>query len=58
MFGPIKIYDVVPSSDELIELTNALREKAAMAVLNQSYGRQQPRVATPAPSFPPAAVAF
>jgi len=57
MFGPIKIYDVMPSSDELIELTNALREKAAMAVLNQNY--RQPRITTPAaPAFPPAAIAF
>ena len=59
MFGPIRIYDVMPSSDELIELTSALRQRAAMAVLNQNYGRQ-PQLAptkTPPPLFPPAAAA-
>ncbi len=34
MFGATKIYDVMPSSDELFELTNNLRKKAALAVLN------------------------
>jgi len=53
MFGPLKIYDVMPSSDELIQLAAALREKAAMAVLNQNYGRKFQS----APAFPPAAAA-
>jgi len=55
MFGPLKIYDVMPSSDELLQLTAALREKAAMAVLNQNYGRQLK--VTPPPSYPATAAA-
>ncbi len=39
MFGSLRIYDVMPSSDELIQLTTALREKAALAVLHRNYGR-------------------
>jgi hypothetical protein len=39
MFGPLKIYDTVPSSDELLELADALRQKAALAVLHQNYNR-------------------
>jgi CheY-like chemotaxis protein len=39
MFGSLKIYDVMPSSDELIELAASLRQKAAMAVLHQNYNR-------------------
>ena len=39
MFGSVKIYDVMPSSDEVLHLASRLREKAAMSVLNQSYDR-------------------
>jgi CheY-like chemotaxis protein len=39
MFGPLKIYDTVPSSDELLALADALRQKAALAVLHQNYNR-------------------
>jgi DNA-binding response OmpR family regulator len=39
MFGSVKIYDVMPSSDEVLQLASHLREKAAMSVLNQSYDR-------------------
>jgi CheY-like chemotaxis protein len=39
MFGPLKIYDVMPSSDELLKLAEALRQKAAMAVLHQNYNK-------------------
>ena len=39
MFGAVKIYDVMPSSDEVLQLASALREKATLAVLNQSYDR-------------------
>jgi CheY-like chemotaxis protein len=39
MFGPLKIYDTVPSSDELLGLADALRQKAALAVLHQNYNR-------------------
>jgi len=39
MFGAVKIYDVMPSSDEVLELASHLREKAAMSVLNQTYDR-------------------
>jgi CheY-like chemotaxis protein len=39
MFGPLKIYDVMPSSDELLHTADALRQKAALAVLNQNYNR-------------------
>ena len=54
MFGPLKIYDVMPSSDELLQLTAALREKAAMAVLNQQYGRSFKGASS---AFPTAAAA-
>lgn len=50
MFGSLKIYDVMPSSDELIELTAALRQKAALAVLTQNYSRNFQIPSTPAPS--------
>jgi len=39
MFGSVKIYDVMPSSDEVLQLASHLREKAAMSVLNQTYDR-------------------
>ena len=39
MFGSVKIYDVMPSSEEVLQLASHLREKAAMSVLNQSYDR-------------------
>ena len=39
MFGSVKIYDVMPSSDEVLQLASNLREKATMAVLNQTYDR-------------------
>ncbi len=39
MFGSVKIYDVMPSSDEVLQLASHLREKAALSVLNQSYDR-------------------
>ena len=39
MFGSIRIYDVMPSSDEVLELASSLRERAAQAVLNQTYDR-------------------
>jgi CheY-like chemotaxis protein len=39
MFGPLKIYDTVPTSDELLALADALRQKAALAVLHQNYNR-------------------
>ena len=57
MFGAIKVYDVMPSSDELFMLTSSLREKAARAVLHQSYGNntfRTPPIARPGQS----AVAF
>jgi DNA-binding response OmpR family regulator len=40
MFGSVKIYDVMPSSDEVLQLASHLREKAAMSVLNQTYDRK------------------
>jgi len=48
MFGSIRIYDVMPSSDEVLELASSLRERAAQAVLNQTYDRPlaMPRAAT------------
>ena len=39
MFGSVKIYDVMPSSDEVLQLASFLREKATMSVLNQTYDR-------------------
>jgi len=39
MFGSVKIYDVMPSSDEVLQLASHLREKAAMSVLSQTYDR-------------------
>jgi CheY-like chemotaxis protein len=39
MFGSVKIYDVMPSSDEVLHLASHLREKAAASVLNQTYDR-------------------
>jgi DNA-binding response OmpR family regulator len=39
MFGSVKIYDVMPSSDEVLQLASHLREKAALSVLNQTYDR-------------------
>jgi CheY-like chemotaxis protein len=39
MFGSVKIYDVMPSSDEVLDLASRLREKAATSVLNQTYDR-------------------
>jgi len=48
MFGSLKIYDEMPSSDELIQLTQSLREKAALAVLNRNYSAKKPAYA-PAP---------
>jgi DNA-binding response OmpR family regulator len=39
MFGSVKIYDVMPSSDEVLQLASHLREKAAASVLNQAYDR-------------------
>ena len=39
MFGSVKIYDVMPSSDEVLQLASHLREKAAMSVLNQTFDR-------------------
>ena len=39
MFGSVKIYDVMPSSDEVLQLASHLREKATLAVLNQTYDR-------------------
>ena len=39
MFGSVKIYDVMPSSDEVLQLASHLREKATLSVLNQTYDR-------------------
>ena len=39
MFGSVRIYDVMPSSDEVLQLASHLREKATMQVLNQTYDR-------------------
>ncbi len=39
MFGSVRIYDVMPSSDEVLTLASNLREKAAQAVLNQTFDR-------------------
>lgn len=39
MFGSVKIYDVMPSSDEVLQLASHLRERAAQSVLNQTYDR-------------------
>ncbi len=39
MFGSVRIFDVMPSSDEVLTLASALRDRAAQAVLNQSYDR-------------------
>jgi CheY-like chemotaxis protein len=50
MFGSLKIYDITPSSDELIQLTSSLREKAALAVLNRNYTAKKPAAYVPAPS--------
>lgn len=47
MFGAIKVYDVMPSSDELIELTAALRRKAAANVFNQAFGQAPVRPVLP-----------
>jgi DNA-binding response OmpR family regulator len=41
MFGSLKIFETMPSSDELINMTSAVREKAAMAVLHRNYGHQK-----------------
>jgi CheY-like chemotaxis protein len=37
MFGSIKIYEAMPSSDELFELTSRLRQRAATAVLHSQF---------------------
>jgi CheY-like chemotaxis protein len=50
MFGSVRIYDVMPSSDEILTLASALREKAAKAVLNQTFDRPlaaMPRMPAP-----------
>jgi DNA-binding response OmpR family regulator len=39
MFGSVKIYDVMPSSDEVLQLASHLREKATLSVLNQTFDR-------------------
>jgi DNA-binding response OmpR family regulator len=39
MFGSVRIFDVMPSSDEVLKLASHLREKATMSVLNQSFDR-------------------
>ena len=39
MFGSVRIFDVMPSSDEVLQLASHLREKATMQVLNQGYDR-------------------
>jgi len=39
MFGSVRIYDVMPSSDEVLQLASHLRERATMSVLNQSFDR-------------------
>ncbi len=39
MFGSVRIYDVMPSSDELLKLASDMREKATQAVLNQRAER-------------------
>ena len=51
MFGSVRIYDVMPSSDEVLTLASALREKAALSVLNQTYDRV---VDAPAAGYRPA----
>jgi hypothetical protein len=42
MFGSVRIFDVMPSSDEVLQLASALRERAAQSVLNQTYDRPAP----------------
>jgi DNA-binding response OmpR family regulator len=39
MFGSVKIYDVMPSSDELLQLTSSLKQQASQAVLNQTFDK-------------------
>ena len=39
MFGALKVYDVMPSSDELLELTAQLRRKAAAQLHIPGFGR-------------------
>jgi len=39
MFGCIKVYDSVPSTDELFELTSRLRQQAARALVNGTVAR-------------------
>src|ERR1700759_3567093 len=56
MFGSVKIYDVMPSSDELMQIAMGLRSRAAMAVLNQNYNRNFP-VPIPPSSMGPSAAA-
>ena len=48
MFGSVRIYDVMPSSDEVLQLASALRQRATQAVLNQAFDRPTalPRPAT------------
>jgi DNA-binding response OmpR family regulator len=51
MFGSLKIFDTMPSSDELINMTSAVRQKAALAVLHRSYGQQKFANSRPAKSM-------
>lgn len=39
MFGCIKVYDSVPSTDELFELTSRLRQQVARALVNGTVAR-------------------
>jgi len=51
MFGSLKIFETMPSSDELINMTSAVREKAALAVLHRNYGQQKFLHSRPAKSL-------
>jgi hypothetical protein len=35
MFGSVRIFDVMPSSDELLKLASDLRDRATQVILNQ-----------------------
>jgi DNA-binding response OmpR family regulator len=41
MFGSLKIFDSMPSSDELINITAAVRDRAVLNVLHRNYGPQK-----------------
>jgi DNA-binding NtrC family response regulator len=37
MFGSVRIFDVMPGSEEVLSLASHLRQRATMSVLNQNY---------------------